>query len=173
MARIRGITEKTIYLINPLPEVGEAELLKEAGLDMIEPKEQQPFEMHLQYSYGLEKEQMHLQPQQRLLLRESEGPELLASLQELGAVVVSAEASDDEVAKAHLRGLQTALKYWRDIGGRLTSLRKDRGLSKEDMEEYRYDYWPYFLAAAKAKYIENEIKKLRRQPARESFAKKQ
>jgi hypothetical protein len=161
--RKRGITERLMHVINPLPDVGEAVLLERAGLDMLEPSKLSPFVYNWKYSGGLETEIVQLNPGDHVALRESEVKEFMAEFKDLGAIAVPADCDEETREKAVLKGLQTAHRHYHNVGGRrIVELKKGRGYSKEDLEDHKYDHWVYHLNAARADVIAEQIKALRK-----------
>lgn len=157
----RGLTQKLVYIFAPQPAVTDKEILELATLDLAEPSGVPPFQFQWKYSFGDECEWLIINPQTFTPIREEEAQWFLKEAGELGFVTVTDPTNDVEVRQAALKGLQAALKYWRERGARkIADFRKMRGLSKEDMEDYKYDYHPYFVAEAKAKVIEKELRRV-------------
>jgi hypothetical protein len=167
MARRLGLTQKIVYIYAPHPKVSEASLLKAATLDLVEPSVLDPFEFTWKYSFGEECEYLIVRSQTFTPIRENESREFLREAAELGFVIVKDLNNEEEILKQSRAGLMKALAYWRERGNRkIADFRKARGLAKDEMEDYKYDYWPYFLAQAKAEAIQKELKRLERAPAR-------
>jgi hypothetical protein len=166
LARARGISESLRYVYNPLPNVGEASLLEEAGLsDLMTPSKRSPFLFAWKYGTGLESETVEIAPGEFLPLRESEAREFerCTNALELGLCVVSkADANDPATRKAALEALQRATRFYYDAGKRqLLEQRKRHNYTEQDMHEQRSRYHPYYLNAAKEKAIAAHMQQLK------------
>jgi hypothetical protein len=160
MARVRGISEKIVYAFNPLPDVSDASLYKAAKLPLIEPAKISPFVVTWKYGGTLEDETVHLQPGDFLGLRESEGQEFLRDKSEVGCVLVDDPTDEEQVKEARRKGLIVAQKFYAERGHkRIFEWRKNHGVSKDEMEDHRYDLWVYYYNQAKADLIAKELKK--------------
>ena len=162
--RKRGLSEKTFYLFNPMPKISDAELLVKAGLPLTEPKNVDPWQVHWKYGCGLGSEGLRLGAGETWPVRESEVRELLSrSKREMGIVVLEDESEESKRA-GEIEGLRRALPYWRRLGTPwLNEYRKNRGLTREDMEDYRYDLHPYYIAQAKTELIQARIQEIQAQ----------
>lgn len=161
MARTRGISEQIVWLYNPCPDITERELLERAKLENIEASDLSPFEIRWKYGGVLETEWLVLRPGEQHGVRKSEAAEFMEEFGEQGMVTLSAHPDVEEARTKAVKGLQQALKFWKDRGGkRAMEYRKKNALSRDDMEEYRYDLWAYYLNEEKAKAIEAEIRRL-------------
>lgn len=164
MARRRGLSEKTFFAYNPLPLTTDADVLKRAGLDdLMEPANPLPF--HITWPYGgtLEKETVRLPPQEYFMLRESECADFVKAFGEQGMVILEDPDDPKEIKAKSLAGLQKALTYWNRIGAkRLVELRKTHGFSKEEMGDFRAEHWIYYSNQAKAEFVAEEMKRLRK-----------
>lgn len=173
MAKLRGISEKTLYVYNPLPQVTDHDLLIDSGLDMImEPGKRSPFRAQWDYGAGHERETIYIEPGEFFAMRESDAKEFVSSANhtELGYVVVNTPNADDpEVKKAAITGLRKALAFYRDRGDkRIITMRKVHGLSEDEINEQRADYWCYFYSAAQARAIQHEIERLSKVPSKKA-----
>lgn len=167
MPRGIGISEKALFAYNPLPDVTEEYLLSYllekgiADLSMLEPARPHPFLLHWQYSGGLERDHIDILPGDHVVLRESEAKMFMDDMAPLGAVVVEDLKDKKEVRAKSLVGLRKALTFYNDRGVKgVTAFRKTQGLSKEDLADYTYDLWSYYLNQAKADAISEEIQNL-------------
>lgn len=163
MARTRGISEKIVWLYNPCPKVSTEELLKRADLENQEASILSPFEIRWRYGGTGETEWVILNPGDLHGVRSSEAEEFNAEFKEQGMVVLPDRASADEARKLAIEGLKLGLRFWKDRGAkRAMEYRKKNALSREDMDEYRYDLWSYYLNEEKARACEAEIKRLQK-----------
>lgn len=162
--RKRGLREPIVYLYNPLPKTTEEALLEDAGLELIEPSGRDPFEVEWTYGTGFERETIRIPAGEFFPLRQSEAKEALRQLKELGVVQVHTDDSEDpDVRIEAATGLKRAASYWSERGyRRVADFRKAKGIGKEELEEYTYDLWPYFLGEAKAKAARKALDELRR-----------
>jgi len=165
----RGLTQNFVYIYAPHPIITDKELLSMATLDLAEPSTVPPFQYQWKYSYGDECEWLIINPKTFTAIREEEATWFLKEAGELGFVIVKDPNNGAEVRKESIKGLQAALKYWRERGARkIADFRKMRGLSKEDMEDYKYDYHPYYIAEAKGRVIEKELRRVQNSEPRKS-----
>lgn len=161
MAR-RGLTQTLVNIYSPHPKVSEEKLLKEAGLGLVTPSERDPFEFMWKYGAGAEREVLVIQAGSRTPIREEEAKMFLKEADELGFVTVPLSPSDKDIRDASIRGLQKAVAYWRSRGNtKIAEFRRTRGIGREEMEDFRYDYWPYYLAQAKAEACEAELRRVK------------
>jgi hypothetical protein len=161
---IRGIREKIVFVHNPLPAITDAELLKAAGLDMMNGADRPVlFTWTWKYSGGLDAETIRVGPGEFFALRESEANQFMREFRELGAALVETEdPNDPEVRKASLDGLSRAHRFFTDRGNkRIAEWRKNHGVGKEEAEEAKYDLWSYHRNQAAADAITEHIKRLR------------
>lgn len=170
--RKRGLSEEVVYVLNPLPDVEDAELLKRAGLALATPATESPFRMTWQFGSGLERETVTLDPGERALLRSSEAAEFMETFREQGAVVLPLECGEAEVAKHTADGLRRAQKFYRDRGAaRVKDYQKTHGLSKEELEDHRYETWAWHHNQAKADVIEESLRRVLSAPKKGAAAK--
>lgn len=156
--RKRGLSEKMVYLYNPLPDISEAELLKEAKLDLIEPSADPIFEFFWKWGGGLERERVHIKPGEYLPVRESEATEALREFEPTGLVAIEDPADHELVAERAKAGLRRAIKHY-DERSRpvLQRYRRERGVSEDDLFEMRHDLWPYYRNMAAVKFLKAEL----------------
>lgn len=163
MGRMRGMSEKVFHIYNPLPNIDDEEILKQAGLDLLEPATRCQWICDWKYSGGDEREYIHLSPGQFLMLRESEIKDFLKECAELGMVVVKDPQDPESIREASIKGLIAALKFFKDRGKkRLMDVRKTHGFTAEEMEENKHDHWAYHYNEAKAHFIAEELKHLKK-----------
>jgi hypothetical protein len=160
---MRGITEKTVFVYNPLPNVSEQDLIVAIGLDgLVEPSTRSPFALTWQWSGGLQKEVIILNPGDRQPMRESDALACMKELREQGAVVHDLNADEKTVKRLSIDACLVAIRFWNDRGQpRLLEQRQKHGYTTEDMESRRYEYRHYHLAAARKAAIEEHVKTLR------------
>jgi hypothetical protein len=164
--RKRGFSEQTFLATNPMPDVTDAEVLKRAELDMIEPKERSPFMMDWKYAPGPDSEYVSLAPGDSVIIRKSECAEFLTEFGEMGGVVIPTAASELEILQAKAQGLVSAVKKYAEQGKtRLVEIRKGKGLTKEDMDDYKYDHWAYYYNQARSEICAEHLKALREEIA--------
>jgi hypothetical protein len=156
----RGFSEKNYCGANPLPDISDAEILERAGLDVMEPKDMGPFTLDWKYAPGPDREFARLKPGDYLILRESERQMFLTELADLGAVVYPHGADPFVKATAELKGLRRAMEHFGRQGNtRLIELRKTHGLTKEEMDDYKYDHWAYYYNQARADVLKEAVTK--------------
>ena len=164
MARKRGLSEKSFYAFNPLPAITDADVLKRAGLDeLMTPVRVAPFHVSWKYGGVNETEIVQIPPQEMFLLRESECKDFTKRFAEEGMVLLEDPNDAKEVRLKSISGLQRALTFWSERGKKkLVELRKLHGYSREDMDDYRFDHWVYYANQAKADFISDALKVLKR-----------
>lgn len=171
MAR-RGLREKIVHGLNPLPNVSEEELFDLVGIDL-EPSTISPFVMKFELERGNpDWEKISLNPGESIPLRESEAFAFLSELQELGAVVVSDLHDEEELRNETLKGLRAAHKHYNNRSDNvLRSIRIARGITKDEMEDMKSAEpdWAYWRNSAIAKVLQDRIKSLR-DPAKKRAA---
>jgi hypothetical protein len=166
MAR-RGFSEKTFRGANPLPPVTDAEVLKKAGLDMLDAARKAPFDLDWSYAPGPDHEYVVLHPGDHLVLRESETKDFLYLLGDLGCAIYPTDCDAVARAEGELAGLKRAHGHYARQGKpRLIELRKTHGLTQEEMEDYRYDHWAYYYNQARADILEEAIKEKNKEIAK-------
>lgn len=163
--RTRGISEKIVYVYNPLPAVEEVRLLEAAGLaELFEPATESPFRFTWKYGTGLQGESVDIYPGEFLPLRESEATEFMQSsnVSDLGLCVVNTNNPDvPAVRKAAIKALQDAAKYYLEGGTKqLLQQKKRHSYSEAEMEDMRAQYYPYHLNKAKEAAIRARIVEL-------------
>jgi hypothetical protein len=163
----RGISEKSVFVYNPLPTTSDAELLVAAGIDeLTQPAHRSPFMLEWQYSAGLEYEYIELKPGERRVLRESDATEWLRELEEQGGVVHDLDATPEQIRALSIAALQKAAKFFSERGSRrLPEVRKKLGMTSDEMEEAKYEHWAYHLNGAKERAIIDHLKTLRSEVA--------
>jgi len=160
--RKRGISEKLVYIYNPLPAVSEKDLIDQTDLEMLEASEKNFFQFRWKYGAADEYEFVIVEPKEMLALRQSEAPEFMREFAELGAVVLEDPSDELEVARIALNGLRKAQKYWADRGTkRVMEYRKTHGIGRDELEDHKYDLWVYFRNQAAADAVEAEMKAVR------------
>lgn len=165
MAR-RGLTQTLVNIYSPHPQTDEADLLKAAGLDLTTPSVRDPFEYTFKYGSGAEREVLVFRAGTLTAVREDEAAMVVKEAGDLGFVVVPMVPSDKELRDAALNGLRKAIAYWRERGNaKIAEFRRARGIGKEEMEDFRYDYWPYHLAQAKCDACKAELDRIKKTPA--------
>lgn len=170
-ARKRGISEETVIAYNPLPDVDEGTLLIEAGLEDIDPGSKHPFALFWQYSAGQERETIELNPGEELVMRESDARDFQRELGEQGLAVRPMDADEDEINRISDAALRRAHEFWRNRGGtRIVEYRKTHGISKEELDERKYDIWSYHLNQARADAIKKLIGPARRSTKKSAAA---
>lgn len=162
MIRSRGISEKIVYVYNPLPDISETELFERNGLDdVLEPSHNvKPFNMTWQYGTGNEREVVQIDPGDFLALRESEAKEFLngSNYADMGMCVVeNTNLNDPETKRTATAALKKAANFYYDRGTRqLGNQRKRHNYTEQDMKDMRPQLHAYFINQAK----EAEIRKL-------------
>jgi hypothetical protein len=160
MAEKRGFSEKVFHGVNAMPDTSDADILKRAKLDMIEPGKRKPFTLDWRFAPGPDSEFVSLAPGDFCLLRESECHFFLEEFRDIGGVVYPVDATDLEKATAVVDGMRRAMKHFNDQGSvRLVDLRKKHGLTKEEMEDFKYDHWAYYYNQARADVLKDAVAK--------------
>jgi hypothetical protein len=161
MAR-RGFSEKNYRGANPLPEVTDAQVLKRAGLDMTEPKDMSPFVLDWIFAPGPDREFVRLNPGDHVVLRQSECPMFREEFKDIGGAVYAVDATDLEVAEEEAKAIDRAMKHYARQGNvRLVDIRKKHGLTREEMEDFKYDHWAYYYNQARADILKEALKEQR------------
>jgi len=159
--RPRGVSEKTVYAYNPLPDVSEAEIVEHVGLDLITPSTVPPFQFNWQYGGGLEKELVTINPGEAVPLRTSEAKELMREARDMGIVLLDDPHDEAEVRKKSIEGLHRARQYWRARGElRKSWYRKERGLSRDELEDMKENLHVWFINEGKVHFISEEARRL-------------
>lgn len=160
---LRGLREKVVYAHNPLPAVTDRELLDRAGLDIVDgPDKTQLFTWIWVYDVGENYERVKLAPGDFVAMRENEGRAFLTRLAEQGGVVIEDPDDPAEVKAAKLKGLAAARGFWVDRGTKLArDYRKRHGIGQEELEEMKFDLWPFYRNQVAADVCEEEMKRLR------------
>lgn len=161
-----GMTESTVCIHNPMPDVSEESLLELAGLNdgAIVPANRSPFIIEWRYSGGREREFIDLTPGETKQIRRLGAEMFVKANAEQGAVMFDPDAPRDEVLRLSIAGVQKAMKFWHERGApRISAYRKLHGLSNEELDDQKHDVWAYFVAAAKVKVLENHLKTLRKE----------
>jgi hypothetical protein len=169
-----GMTEKTFCIYNPLPAVTEEELFEAAGMNegMVRIAERSPFMLEWRYSGGREREYIDLKPGESKQIRKVGAEMFVKANADQGAIMFAPGTPRDEVLRLSIAAVQKAIKFWHDRGApRIAEYRKVHGLSKEELEDQKYDIWPYYLNAARAKALEAHLKDLRKELAEVTAAK--
>jgi len=149
------MTEDTFVLFNPLPDISERELFKRAGLENVDINEHGvPF----RFRTVLDGEFVGIDPGGKIVIRESEVALIKGRATEVGLGIVPSDASDDVVNTETKRALRTAFLFYSSRGKRrLQQLRKTHGLTAEEMDERRDEYWAYHVNGAKADFISEAL----------------
>lgn len=157
----RGITEKSLFVFNPLPALTDAEVLEKAKLDdLARAAGRSPFIIEWQYSAGHEREDLVLRPGQRAALRESDAAACMRDNAERGLVTHELDATPEQIEKAAAEGLKRAITFYVDRGAkRLQELRKRHSLTAEEMEERRHDFWSFHYNQAAADLLRAHLAK--------------
>jgi hypothetical protein len=166
-----GMTEKTFCIHNPLPDVSQEHLFELADLNdgALVPATRSPFMLEWRYSGGREREFIDLKPGESKQIRRVGAEMFVKANAEQGAIMFEPDAPRAEVIRLSIAACQKAIKFWHDRGApRISAYRKLHGLSKEELDEQKYDVWPYFEAAAKVKVLEDHVKQLRKELAAEA-----
>lgn len=158
----RGITEKSVTVLNSLPPIDDATVLERAGLaDVAEAGKLTPLHIDWQYSGGLEREFIRLLPGESQILRESDAQAIMRECAERGLVTHPVGASEDVVLKARVEGMKRAITFYADRGlKRVQALRKKHGLTKEEVEENKYDYWSFYYNQAVADLLREHLNEI-------------
>lgn len=159
----RGLSEKTYYAFNPLPDMTDREILDSIGMEDVRGAEKfSCFEMNWQWSTGLERERLRIKPGHKALLRETEAKQWMKEFREQGGVLLEVEAKPAEIRKATVDGLERAARFYRERGEiRVIEFAKTQGLGTGELDRYKYSLWVYYLNEAKANILFEEAKKLR------------
>jgi hypothetical protein len=138
MAR-RGISEPNMVVENALPPTADAEVIKRAKLEQIEPCERNPFEILWQYDCGRNREILSLKPGDKKTLRASDAQALFKQHGEEGIAVYPDNATPKVITKARREALQRARQFYRARGQvRITEFRKKQGFDDRQVEDERY-----------------------------------
>jgi GNAT superfamily N-acetyltransferase len=155
----RGITEKSVYLTNPLPAFTDAEILKRAGLDdTTEAHQGRTLAMDWQYSAGAEREFIRLHPGDFQIMRASDAGLMLKELSEQGLASYPVDADEATIKQAREQGVRRAITFYADRGlKRVQEIRKKFGLTKDEIEERRHDYWSFYYNQAIADMLRESL----------------
>lgn len=156
------ITGKTVFVYNPLPAITDEAVLRRAGLlELTVPAERLPLIREWQYSAGSERENLVLNPGQRVALQEMYAVWLLKELREQGVVSHEMDADETAIRKAALEGFQKAIRFHAERGAkRLTDIRKRLGYSLEEMIEHKHEHYSFYHNQAIADMLREEMVKL-------------
>lgn len=160
-----GLSEKLVYVFNPLPNVDPKDLYQKAGIaELMDVPKVSPFAISWTYGVGHEKETVHFLPKSFVPLRPKEAVNCIGinDHTDMGLVIVEDPNDVAEVTKAARRGVQKAYEFYnRDGVRRLNEMRRRHQFDKEEWEEARYQFWCYWLNAAKAEVLRAELSRLR------------
>lgn len=157
------LNEPVFYVCNPCPETTNRQITDAADLELAVTNDEPAFRFVWSYSSGVEKQTLILDPGCRIALRESEVRQLGQQMKEVGIVAVPDTATEAEEKAIFAKGLDIAIKFWKDRGNkRLLTVRKNLGLSKDDMEDYRYEHHCYYTNEAKGEACIAELRRLRK-----------
>ena len=164
----RGISEKSVRVVNPLPNTTEAELFTKAKLTLFrEPTDLPPFEMVFQYSGGDEREVVCLKPGQQHVMRASDANDMMREKGEMGLVLLELNDPAESVHSKTMAGLLRGYRFYQERGHvRVIAWRQTHGLTAEETEERRHEIWQYHVNQAKADVIEEAMKALRKSVAK-------
>lgn len=154
-----GLNEDIVYILNPNPDVTDAELLERAKLEF-EPSigGSAPFAFNWQFSGGLQRESVLIQPGQILATRRGIADMIVAELAQFGAVVVPDPNDEESVTASRRRGLRAAINFYRPLGQqKVRSMMRERGLQKDEADEYRHDYFPYHYNQARLEVLQETL----------------
>lgn len=167
MIRSRGISEKIVYIYNPLPDMTETELFEKHGLDdVLEPAYNvKPFDEMWQYGTGNERETVQINPGDFLALRESEAKEFLngSNFGDRGLCVVEeANPNAPETRRAATAALKKAADFYYRCGRKQIMVQKKKNnYTESDLKDMRNQLHAFFINQAK----EAEIRALISEPS--------
>jgi hypothetical protein len=157
----RGISEKSVQLINAMPLVKRADVLRLAKLpEYFERVPDTIGSILIEWDGGENHEIVHLKPGARTVQVESVAATFLKLYAEQGLVRVPLDASDEDERRARLAGLVAARRFYQDRGARkLQEYRAIHSLTNEQLEERREsDLWQIHVNQAIADLIEVEMR---------------
>jgi hypothetical protein len=162
----RGITEKSLYVLNPLPPITDAEVLEKAKLDDLSvPRNTTPLTRTWQYSGGFEKEVIVLRPGERQAMRESDASACIAEIGEQGLVTHELDATPEQIEAAVVAGVKKAITFYTDRGAkRLKALRKIHSQTQAELEEDRHQHWSFYYNQALAELLRAYLAQLTKKP---------
>lgn len=163
------MSEKAVYVHNPLPALTDAEILAKAGLDdTATPHHISPVYIDWKYSFGEESDYIRLQPGDRHPMQAEFAREMMREKGEQGLVTYPLDADAATVQKACLEGVKRAITFWADRGTkRLTTIRKIHNLDRQAMEDSKHDHWSFYYAQATSDLLRESIT---RKPAKTKAA---
>jgi len=166
----RGISEKSVKVLNPLPRLADAAILEKAGLaDTAEAFNHTPLDIDWQYSGGDEREFVRLAPGASQILRASDAAVMMRECGERGLAMVQLTDNEETVEKACDDAIKRAILFYSDRGNkRLQNIRKRFGLTKEEMEENKHEHWSFHYNQAISDLLRAELNKA---PAKKRAAK--
>jgi hypothetical protein len=81
---------------------------------------------------------------------------------DIGGAVYAVDATDLEVAEEEAKAIDRAMKHYARQGNvRLVDIRKKHGLTREEMEDFKYDHWAYYYNQARADILKEALKEQR------------
>jgi hypothetical protein len=177
----RGISEESVLVLNPLPNIDDADVLERAGLlDTAEAATLKPLCIDWQYSAGIEREFIRLQPGDTKVLRRSDATAMMHEKAEMGLCMIEMKSTDEQLKTATIGGLKRAMTFYTERGNkRLQNIRKRFGLTREEMEENKHEHWTFYYNQAIADILREELNKLapnaalQRKNARDKGAKQE
>lgn len=168
--RGRGLREKRLYGLNPLPVgVTKRDLAKAADLNALpQGNSQDPFHITWKHGTGLEAEELDFRPTTPDFarincweLRESEARDLLREKEELGMIVVEDPEDLREVITKSLAGLGKAFEHYDNAGQQsLNDLQMKQSWDETKLKQNRAHTWPMLLNAQAAILIAKQIEVL-------------
>lgn len=163
MARL-GISDKSFFAFNPLPDVTDAEVLERAGLtDLVQESRVRPFHIAWNYGFGPDGEVVRLKPGDKVVLRKSEADMFAHQYADEGMVLLEDASDPEHVRQKSIEGVERAIRFYNLRGRRrLVEIRKNLQYSKEDMEDSKADHWVYYANEAKADILRDYLKQLRK-----------
>jgi hypothetical protein len=171
--RGRGLREKRLYGLNPLPAgLTKRELAKRADLPSLpQGTLQDPFHIVWKHGTGLEAEELDFFPStpetaKELCweLRESEARDLMREKEELGMIVVEEPSDLREVITKSIVGLGKAFQHYDEAGMQsLNDLQMKQSWDDTKLKQNRAMTWPMLLNAQAALAISQQITALEEQ----------
>lgn len=159
-----------IYLVNPLPDLTEAELVastknvtptKKAVVDKANSTKRQAFTIEFQYSTGAERETLPLLPGTQAPLQNTIAQAIHREVGEQGLCLVPIHANPLQRARRILKGLRAGHDFYARNGKqRLAKLSRGHRWSEGDLKLMVHDHRAYYVNQAKAEMILALIEKV-------------
>jgi hypothetical protein len=164
----RGFSEKLYYAYNPFPSgFTRADIVARANLEPRDGEELlEAFPVEGTYATGNDSEWISLKPGETLVLRgEADAMSISEMFRDTSCVVILPAPPDtcpQDCLNESIRALRPVQNYFRSRGKtQAYKMMQDAKIPREEREENRFVFWPYFENQARAEIIEEHIAKLK------------